>query len=152
MVRAAFEEVWKSQTAVNYGLRSSLEAAVSFTGLPDWVSIRNELTDIRLIQRVNVDQMLTQGARLRLDFVGKIEQLQATLQQANLVLEQNDTGLFVLSRAGTDVSGLPAALLAPPSQPPAIANPMAIPSTGHSQPSVEGEAPPAAPPAPIPAQ
>lgn len=152
MVRAAFEEVWKSQTAVNYGMRSSLEAAVSFTGLPDWVSIRNELSDIRLIQRVNVDQMLTQGARLRLDFVGKIEQLQATLRQANLVLEDNGTGLFVLARSGVDTSAMPPALLAPPTSPPAIANPLAIPGAAHSQPGVEGEAPPSAPPAQIPAQ
>lgn len=152
MVRAAFEEVWKSQTAVNYGMRNSLEAAVSFTGLPDWVAIRNELGDIRLIQRVNVDQMLTTGARLRLDFVGKIDQLKATLRQADLVLEENGSGLFVLARSGIDTSTLPPALMAPPSQPASIANPMAIPSNVHAQPGVEGEAPPAAPPAQIPAQ
>jgi hypothetical protein len=152
MVRAAFEEVWKQQTAVNYGMKSSLEAAVSFSGLPDWVAIRNELSDIRLIQRVSVDQMLTQGARLRLDFVGKIDQLKSTLRQANLILQENDTGLFILARSGVDTSLMPPALLAPPAQPPSIANPLAIPSAVHAQPGVEGEAPPAAPPAQIPAQ
>lgn len=150
MVRAAFEEVWKQQTAVNYGLRSSLEAAVSFTGLPDWVAIRNELSDIRLIQRVNVDQMLTQGARLRLEFVGKIEQLQSTLRQAGLVLEDNGEGLYILSRLGVDTSAMPPALLGPPSQPNVIANPLAIPGAAHAQPGVEGDAPPAAPPAELP--
>jgi hypothetical protein len=152
MVRAAFEENWKAQTAVNFGLKNSIEAAVAFNGLPDWVSIRNELTEIRLIQQVNIDQMLTQGARLRLDFVGKIDQLQATLKQANLILEDNGTGLFILSRMGIDTSVLPPALLAPPTQPPSIANPLAIPSAAHTQPGMEGEAPPAATPSQIPAQ
>jgi hypothetical protein len=150
MVRASFEEVWKSQTAVNYGMKSSLEAAVPFTGLPDWVAIRNELSGIRLIERVNVDQMLTQGARVRLDFVGKIDQLQATLRQAGMTLQETDNGLYILARSGADVTLLPPALLVPPAVPAAIANPLAIPSTGHSQPGVEGEAPPIAAPAPIP--
>jgi hypothetical protein len=150
MVRASFEEVWKAQTAVNYGMKSSLEAAVPFSGLPDWVAIRNELSGIRLIQRVNVDQMLTQGARVRLDFVGKIDQLQATLRQAGLTLDQTENGLFILARPGSDVSLLPPALLAPPAVPAAIANPLAIPNTGHAQPGVEGEAPPVAAPAQIP--
>lgn len=150
MVRAAFEENWKSQTAVNYGSRNSLEAAVSFTGLPDWVSIRNELSEIRLIQRVNVNQMLTQGARLQLEFVGKIDQLRATLKQANLTLNENDTGLFILARDGADVSTLPPALLTPPAAPPQIADPTsAIPTTMHAKPSVEGEAPPIVAPAPL---
>lgn len=150
MVRAAFEESWKAQTAVNYGIRNSLEAAVSFTGLPDWVSIRNELSDIRLIQRVNVNQMLTQGARLQLDFVGKIDQLRATLRQANLSLEDNGTGLFILARNGVDTSGIPAALLAPPASPPRIADPSSvIPTTMHAKPGVEGEAPPVVAPAPL---
>lgn len=152
MVRAAFEEVWKAQTAVDFGMKSSIEAAVAFSGLPDWVSIRNELSDIRLIQRVNVDQMLTQGARLRLDFVGKIDQLKSTLRQANLALEDNGTGLFILSRIGADTATLPPALLSPPTQPPVIANPLAIPGAAHAQPGVEGEAPPAATPTQIPAQ
>jgi hypothetical protein len=151
MVRASFEEVWKAQTSVNYGMRNSLEAAVPFTGLPDWVAIRNELTGIRLIQRVNVDQMLTQGARVRLDFVGKIDQLQATLRQAGMTLEGTENGLYILARSGADVSLLPPALLAPPAAPAAIANPLAIPSDGHARPGVEGEAPPIATPAPIPA-
>jgi hypothetical protein len=152
MVRAAFEEVWKAQTAVDYGMKSSLEAAVSFTGLPDWVAIRDELNGIRLIQRVNVDQMLTQGARLRVDFVGKIEQLQATLRQADLVLQDSGNGLYVLARSGVDTSAMPPALLAPPAEPPSLADPMAIPGTAHAKPGVEGEAPPSAPPTQIPAQ
>jgi hypothetical protein len=74
------------------------------------------------------------------------------LRQANLVLEDNGTGLFVLARSGVDTSAMPPALLAPPTSPPAIANPLAIPGAAHSQPGVEGEAPPSAPPAQIPAQ
>jgi hypothetical protein len=115
MVRASYEEAWKAETAVNYGSHSFIEAAVAFTSLPDWVSLRRELSDIRLIQQVNVLQMLTQGARIRVKFLGRKEQLRGALKQADIVMTELDNGLQILARSGVDTSTLPAALLeAPP--------------------------------------
>ena len=115
MVRAAFEESWKAQTAVNHGIHTTLEAAISFNGLAEWVAIRKEIADIRLIQRMDVQQVLTQGARVRLQYLGRLEQLQAALSQANLDLAEQPSGLYVLAKKGSDVTQLPEGLLEAPS-------------------------------------
>jgi hypothetical protein len=53
---------------------------------------------VRLIQNILVDELNLQGARLRFDYVGKVDQLQTALSQANLYLTPDANGTWILSR------------------------------------------------------
>lgn len=106
-VRATADEAWKADTSVDYSQQASLEATVAFSGLAEWVAIRKELGAIRMIQSVAVAEMQTRGARIKIDYLGRIDQLQAALQQASLSLsDPSGLGQWVLAR-GSDMSSPP---------------------------------------------
>ena len=93
------QEDWKRSTSVDYGAQTSLTANVAFTSLNEWVGIKKDLDSVRLIQNILVDELNLQGARLRFDYVGKVDQLQTALAQANLYLTPDATGTYILSRS-----------------------------------------------------
>lgn len=94
----SLQEDWKRTTSVDYGQQSSLSVTVVITNLGDWVGIKKQLEATRLIQVVAVEEMNLNTARLRLDYVGKVDQLQTALAQANLFLVADASGSWTLSR------------------------------------------------------
>lgn len=105
------QEDWKRSTSVDYGAQTSLTADVAFSSLAEWVGIKKDLDSVRLIQNILVDELNLQGAKLRFDYVGKVDQLQAALAQANLYLTPDANGTYILSRsAGAAPSPAPAAV------------------------------------------
>jgi hypothetical protein len=114
IVRASAEETWKVQTSVDFGTQNSLDASVSFNGLRDWVSIRKGLKEIRLIQHVGVNEVQMRGAKLHLDYLGNVDQLQTALRQVSLTLSESAPGQWILARSGATQAPLaPQALPAP---------------------------------------
>jgi hypothetical protein len=100
------QEDWKRSTSVDYGLQSAIVASVAFTNLSEWISLRRTLESVRLIQAIAVEELSMGGARLRLDYVGKIEQVQTALSQTNVFLAADANGNWVLSRnASTAAAG-----------------------------------------------
>lgn len=105
------QEDWKRSTSVDYGAQTSLTANVAFASLSEWIGIKRDLDSVRLIQNILVDELNLQGARLRFDYVGKVDQLQTALTQANLYLTPNANGTWILSRnAAAAPSPAPAAV------------------------------------------
>ncbi len=97
----SLQEDWKRTTSVDYGQQSSLNVAVPFTSLSEWIAVKRSLDSIRMIQVVGVEEVNMSGAKLRLDYVGKVDQLQTALSQTNLYLVSDATGNWTLSRNAT---------------------------------------------------
>lgn len=105
----SLQEDWKRTTSVDYGQQATLNVAVPFVNLAEWVSIRRHLDTTKLIQRVAVEELNMTSARLKLDYVGKVDQLQAALSQTNLFLTADSAGNWTLSRnAGATAAASPA--------------------------------------------
>lgn len=92
------QEDWKRTTSVDFGAQTSVEVNIPFNNLGDWVAIRRTLDATRLIQKMQVEEMNSSVARVRLDYVGKLEQLQTALAQTNFYLVADDKGNWTLSR------------------------------------------------------
>lgn len=101
----SLQEDWKRTTSVDYGQQSSLTINVAFTNLSEWVSVKRHLDGIKLVQRSYVEELNMGGARLRVDYVGKTDQLQTALSQSNLYLAADATGNWTLSRNATAAAG-----------------------------------------------
>jgi hypothetical protein len=101
----SLQEDWKRTTSVDYGQLSSLNVTVPFASLSEWVGVKRSLAAIRMIQLMNVDELNMNSARLRLDYVGKVDQLQTALSQTNLYLVSDATGNWTLSRNATAAAG-----------------------------------------------
>jgi hypothetical protein len=94
----SLQEDWKRTTSVDYGQQTSVTVTIPFRTLSDWVSIRRHLESTKLIQLVAVEEVSMGSARARLDYVGKVEQLQTALSQTNLYLAADAAGNWTLSR------------------------------------------------------
>jgi hypothetical protein len=106
-VADGLQEDWKRTTSVDYGQQSSLNVVVPFRGLQEWVSIKRHLESTKLIQLVAIEEVNMGEAKVRLDYVGKVEQLQAALSQTNLFLVADTTGNWTLSRNAAATAAAP---------------------------------------------
>ncbi|MFN9970753.1 MAG: hypothetical protein ACK58T_12745, partial [Phycisphaerae bacterium] len=97
-VADTLQEEWKRTTSVDFSTQSTIMARVPFRSLQEWVAIRRTLEGTRAIQRTAVEEMTVGGARLRLDHVGRVDQLQTTLAQSNVTLSADDKGQWTITR------------------------------------------------------
>lgn len=100
----SLQEEWKRSTSVDYGQQASLTVVVEISGLADWVGVKKQLEATKLVQVIQVEEMNMNSARLRLDYVGKVDQLQTALAQANLFLVADASGSWTLSRNAASAS------------------------------------------------
>ncbi|MGB0747902.1 MAG: DUF2066 domain-containing protein [Magnetospiraceae bacterium] len=96
--RAALEESWKQATLIRYEVRSSLAARVPVETLGEWVSIRDGLATLPVIQETEVVSLSPGEARIMVHYLGEIDQLVLALAQRNLILEET-LGDWVLRRS-----------------------------------------------------
>ncbi len=94
----SLQEDWKRTTSVDYGQQASLNVYVPFNSLAEWVSLKRNLGSTKLIQVLAVEEINMRSARLRLDYAGKVDQLQTALAQSNLALTSDSQGNWTLSR------------------------------------------------------
>ena len=92
------QEEWKRTTSVDYGQQASITVAVPFASLSEWVATRRGLQATRMIQVLAIEEINMRSARVRVDYVGRIEQLQTALSQTNLFLNADSQGNWTLSR------------------------------------------------------
>lgn len=97
-VADALQEEWKRTTSVDFSSQATVMAQVAFRSLQEWVAIRRSLEGTRAIQRMQVEEMTISGARVRLDYVGRVDQLQTALAQSNVLLAADDKGQWTISR------------------------------------------------------
>lgn len=91
-VAEGLQEEWKRTTSVDYGQSATVSVAVSFRGLAEWVAIRRSLAQTKVVQTIAVEELNMTSAKVRLDYVGRVEQLQTSLSQTNLFLTSDTTG------------------------------------------------------------
>lgn len=98
VIADSLQEDWKRSTSVDFGSQTSIAVVTQFRALADWVSVRKVLESTRLIQKIQVEEFNMNAARVKLDYVGRVEQLQTTLAQSNVFLTPDDKGNWTLSR------------------------------------------------------
>lgn len=94
----SLQEEWKRTTSVDYGQQASLNVGIAFNNLAEWVATKRSLESVKLIQVLAVEELNMRNARVRLDYVGKVDQLQTALSQTNLYLIPDAQGNWTLSR------------------------------------------------------
>ena len=94
----ALQEEWKRTTSVDFSSSATFTAYVPFRSLQEWVAIRKTLEATRAIQRAAVEEITTTGARIRVDHVGRVDQLQTALAQSNVLLAVDEKGQWTISR------------------------------------------------------
>lgn len=110
----SLQEDWKRTTSVDYGQQSSISVTVPFSNLAEWVGIRKQLVSMTVIQKLSVEELNMGAAKIKLDYVGKVDQLQAALSQTNLFLTPDATGNWTLSRnAAATAAASPTAPVVP---------------------------------------
>lgn len=107
VVADSLQEDWKRTTSVDYGQQSTVSVMVPFGSLAEWVSIKRHLEGTKLIQLVAIEEVNMGQARVRIDYVGKVEQLQTALSQTNLFLNADATGNWTLSRNAAATAAAP---------------------------------------------
>ena len=98
-VRAEMEGGWKQSHAAPKGPVMHLPVAVPIASLALWAEIRSKLSKVPNISRVNVLALTRGAASIELEYRGEISQIQDSLKQHDMILEQSsDTGGWLLRR------------------------------------------------------
>ncbi|HXL99841.1 MAG TPA: DUF2066 domain-containing protein [Rhizomicrobium sp.] len=88
---AAVINAWKAHSAIDFGKRSRLVAAVQIESLDAWGTMQQKLATVPTITDVGVVAMDIGEARVSITYVGTAEQLKDSIAQAGYDLE-NDGG------------------------------------------------------------
>ena len=91
---------WKRQSAVNYGVQSSLRVSVVIAALQDWLLARQVLESSPIVVAVQVLALSQSRADIVIQHRGTVEQLQRTLAQSDLNLIQGASGWELRIGAG----------------------------------------------------
>jgi hypothetical protein len=107
----SLQEDWKRTTSVDYGQQASLSVGIAFNSLAEWVATKRSLESVKLIQVLAVEELNMRNARVRLDYVGKTDQLQTALSQTNLYLISDAQGNWTLSRNAGSTAANPGSVV-----------------------------------------
>jgi len=83
------------------GPLGSLVAALPINGLDDWIKMRDRVSGLPSIRKVELQSLSRQEATLDIQYVGNLDQLKADLATINLGLEGGDPA-WRLARPGAD--------------------------------------------------
>ncbi len=106
-VAAVVQEVdqrWKQDATVSAGHAEELEVVVPIASLRDWVDVRRQLEAMVVVRDLDVLMLASDVVRVRLLFVGDLEQLTKALAAAGLTLTQGAPD-WVLAPPARDGAG-----------------------------------------------
>ena len=95
----AVEENWRTRNSVTFGTVGQLTALVPIATLKDWLTVRERLTGVSLIERVDLQAITRDRAQVTLYYAGQRDQLRLAMSQRDLSLTQQ-SGVWVIG-AGT---------------------------------------------------
>ena len=81
--------------------QGSLVVVASITGLDDWIKLRDSLTTVPTVRKVDVKSLSRQEATIEIQYVGGMDQLKANLAATKFDLEGGDP-IWRLARSGGD--------------------------------------------------
>ncbi|MFC1673482.1 DUF2066 domain-containing protein [Pseudomonadota bacterium] len=85
---AQVEDNWKQDNLIQAGTAQVLPISVPVAGLKSWVSVRERLNGVAIVQNAEMVLLRRDVVRLNLHFIGDAEQLALSLDQADLALWQ----------------------------------------------------------------
>jgi hypothetical protein len=88
-MHARLDEEWRNVATVRRDSQDALDVVVPIRSLSDWVQVRQRLGAVPAVKNVAVRALEAERADIRLEYYGTAEQLQRTLAQAGLLLEQD---------------------------------------------------------------
>lgn len=89
------EDSWRERNTVSFGSVAQITALVPIEGLKDWLTVRERLTGVPLIQRIDLQAITRDRAQVTLYFAGERDQLQLAMSQRDLSLTQAN-GVWVI--------------------------------------------------------
>lgn len=92
---SAAADSWRRRNRVSFGVKSQMTALVPVSDLKEWLSIRNRLTNVALVDQVDVQAMTRDRVQITIHFAGEDEQLRLAMGQHNLSFTQQN-GVWVL--------------------------------------------------------
>jgi Uncharacterized protein conserved in bacteria (DUF2066) len=89
-VAAEIESGSKMQTGARSDQQASLAVTVPITSLGEWLQVRNRLTSVAVIRKVDLLSLSRQEARIEVKYVGSQDQLKSSLAAVDLDLGGGD--------------------------------------------------------------
>ncbi len=96
----AAADSWRRRNRVSFGVKNQMTALVPVTDLKEWLSIRNRLSNVALVDDVDVQAMTRDRVQITIHYSGEETQLRLAVAQHNLSFTQQ-SGVWVLENAGT---------------------------------------------------
>lgn len=85
-VQDEIESRWKSGATVNTGGGSVVDVTVPISGIRDWLQVRRTLENSVVVRSMDIVQLSRNEVRLKLHYVGDLEQLSTALGKSGLTL------------------------------------------------------------------
>lgn len=89
---------WKQNSIIRDASRTLIEATVSYTSLPEWITLRNALVQSPLVSNFKTRAISTDGAVVAFAFAGDGQRLTADLRDRGVVISAEAIG-WVMSSA-----------------------------------------------------
>ena len=98
---ADIQNGWKNAKVVADQPQGSLVLTTPITGLDDWIKLRDSLSALPSVQKINVKSLSRQEATIEIQYAGSLDQLKTNLNAAKLDLQGGDPA-WRLARPGQD--------------------------------------------------
>lgn len=85
-VEGEIESRWKSGATVDTGGGSVVDVTVPISGIRDWLQVRRTLENSVVVRSIDIVQLSRNEVRLKLHYVGDLEQLSTALGKSDLTL------------------------------------------------------------------
>jgi len=100
-IAADIDSGWKNAKAPPAGPLATLTVAAPITSLDDWLKLRDQLTALPSVRKIDVKSLSRQEATIDIQYVGGMDQLKASLATLRIDLQGGDP-IWRLARSGAD--------------------------------------------------
>ena len=93
---------WKEQSIVRSDTRTIVQVTVRYTGIAEWVSLRESLARSPLVSQFQIEALANDGAVVAFTFAGDVERLKGDLLQRGVTLETPPEGWVMRTASATN--------------------------------------------------
>ena len=98
------QDGWKRRNRVAFGGTTQITALVPVTDLKEWLTVKNRLDQVPLIDRLELQAMTRDRAQVTLHYAGAQRQLELAMSQHDLALAQQN-GVWIIQARGVVSAG-----------------------------------------------
>ncbi len=103
----AVQENWKQRNRVTFGGTTQITALVPVVDLREWLTVKNRLSEVPLIDRLELQAITRDRAQITLHYAGAQRQLELAMSQHDLALTQQDGVWIIQVRGGVSATRVP---------------------------------------------